>query len=199
MNKRAYGQAMVALLGLGTADVALLNLWAAPGWLGESPVTDHRSATVPSARLPPPLRDAPIAAAPLQAATSRPSSAVIAASTPAAVIAPEPRTRERTATRVNILFYRGTWWVGPAGRRTLRGFVEQLVPGARIDVEGHADESGSSEINRRISARRAAVAAALLTSAGVDLARIEQRAFGETRATGTGLDRRVELIVRGGP
>jgi len=231
MKTRAYRQAMFALLGLGTADLAALNLWAIPSWLNEEPVTDVRSATDAPRRPSSPPLHGPIAIAPSvpsRAASAhavsaepasgraappavRPSAAVAPglarvtrpvpaeAASPAAAIAPEPRTVRADERRADILFHRGTWWVGPSGRRTLRRAVERLTAGARIELEGHADESGSTEINRRISERRVAVVARLLVQAGVDPARIDERAFGEERATGTGYDRRVELIIRGGP
>lgn len=198
MTKRAYGQAMFALLGLGTADLAVLNLWAVPGWLSESPVTDMRSATDAPSRAPAALPKPAVAAAPPQAAAIA-ALAEAAPSPPAAAIAPTPRTERATSLRTNILFHRGTWWVGPAGRRTLRSSVERLAPDSRIELEGHADESGSAAINQRISARRAAAVAGLLVDAGIDPARIEQRAFGEEHAGGSGFDRRVELIIRRGP
>ena len=214
MNKRAYGQAMVTLLGLGTADLAVLNLWAVPGWLEDEPVTDMRSATDDPARatsavsgtghLPRTAASSdpspPIAARdPATSAPVLPASNAAAPTAPAAVIVPGRREPRVADHRASILFHRGTWWVGPAGRRTLRVSLQQLTPEGRITVEGHADESGSAEINRRISARRASVVAGLLVQAGIDPARIDQRAHGEAQASGTGFDRRVELIIRGGP
>jgi outer membrane protein OmpA-like peptidoglycan-associated protein len=192
MNKRAYGRAMFTLLGLGTADLATFNLWAMPAARttleNTTALNAIRSADPPSAPSPgtPPQR------------TPRHPDAPSPLHPPAANVSPTDRSQP-IEHKTTILFHRGTWWVGPAGRRALRSSLEHLTPARTIQVEGHADESGSTEINQRISARRASVVAALLVQAGVDPARIEQRAFGEARASGTGFDRRVELIIRGEP
>ncbi len=212
MNTRAYGQAMFALLGLGTADVVVLNVWAVPMSApstfstanpasaptpGTTPAsTDHTTALNAIRSADPVVAPSPgtiLQPPPLSPAvpTTRPVS-------PAAAISPS-RPERATLHKSNIHFHRGTWWVGPTGRRTLRSSLGHLTPASRIELEGHADESGSTEINQRISARSAAVVAGLLVRAGIDPARIEQRAFGEARATGTRFDRRVELIIRGGP
>jgi outer membrane protein OmpA-like peptidoglycan-associated protein len=199
MNPRAYGQAMFALLGLGTADLAALNLWAIPNLdaAEQSDVTDMSHATNAPPRLRPaapsdtspaqaPRVTAPALRAPVEETLPAPPAARIAAAEPAAI-----------AARADVLFHRGTWWIGPAGRRALRASIAQLPPDAIFEVEGHADDSGPSEINQRISERRAKVVAELLVREGVDPMRIRKRALGESHSTGVGRDRRATLVIRG--
>lgn len=59
--------------------------------------------------------------------------------------------------------------------------VLQANPGARIRIEGHADERGSDEYNQALGMRRATAAKQYLTSHGIDAGRIDVASFGEER------------------
>lgn len=204
MSPRAYGQALVALLGIGTADVVALNSWAVPGALAmgasDIPAASEESEPKP-ARTDEGAEGAGGSAAPetdYNAAT-QPGEPVAAA--PAAAIDrshaddrghAEPQLQRDPAL---ILFHKGTWWIGPASRRALHGSLERVRPSRIVELEGHADPSGSTEINQRISENRARAVEAYLQSAGIEPERIRVRAFGETKASGTAFDRRVEIWI----
>ncbi len=71
-----------------------------------------------------------------------------------------------------------------------------------VDIEGHADETGTEEHNMELSRSRAASVKTLLVKFGVDPARITSHAYGETRPRVPGhaeearrLNRRVEFTV----
>jgi outer membrane protein OmpA-like peptidoglycan-associated protein len=76
-------------------------------------------------------------------------------------------------------------------------------PGAyRIQVNGHADDSGDAEYNKRISEARARNVVAYLGGRGLGLDKIELKAYGSERPvasnsspTGRQLNRRVEIFI----
>lgn len=53
------------------------------------------------------------------------------------------------------------------------------LPGARVLIEGHADERGSNEYNLALSARRAEVIREFLNESGVSAESLATRAMGE--------------------
>lgn len=59
--------------------------------------------------------------------------------------------------------------------------ILQANTGARIRIEGHADERGSDEYNQALGMRRATAAKQYLTSKGIDASRIDVASFGEER------------------
>lgn len=61
-------------------------------------------------------------------------------------------------------------------------------PGARVRVEGHADERGTREYNMALGERRAKAAAAYLTSRGASSSQIEVISYGEERPVALGHD-----------
>jgi peptidoglycan-associated lipoprotein len=63
-------------------------------------------------------------------------------------------------------------------------------PGARIAIEGHCDERGSSEYNLALGDKRADTARAFLKRLGVPGERIEIVSFGEERPAAVGADER---------
>ncbi|HET6336516.1 MAG TPA: OmpA family protein [Polyangiales bacterium] len=83
----------------------------------------------------------------------------------------------------------------PASRRAIRSSFERISRSRIVELEGHADADGSSEINQRISENRAAAVQAYLTGTGIKPESIRIRAVGETQASGTALDRRVEIWI----
>ena len=80
--------------------------------------------------------------------------------------------------------------------RLLRG-----RPGLRVRVEGHTDDTGSAEGNRRLSERRARAVRDWLVASGVDASRLEAVGVGPAQpvasnatAEGRARNRRVELV-----
>jgi OOP family OmpA-OmpF porin len=81
--------------------------------------------------------------------------------------------------------------------------ASRTVQTTRIEVQGHADRSGSAEYNMRLSRRRADTVAAELVRRGVARSIITIEAFGESKPlvpTADGVrepqNRRVEIILR---
>ena len=75
-------------------------------------------------------------------------------------------------------------------------------PGARTEVLGHTDSTGSAEFNESLSQRRAAAVSDWLAGHGVDPATLTQSGYGSTRPVadnateqGRQANRRVEVIV----
>jgi outer membrane protein OmpA-like peptidoglycan-associated protein len=204
MNTRRYGggKALLALLGLGAVDLAVLNQWALPAVLT---VTDVRAATdLPPRR--PPLQQpavapgrAPTALPAVEAAHDTETSAY--ARSAAAAMHEEPAHGDDTGPpQAVVRFSKGAWWIGRSGRETLSSTLTQLEAADRwVEVSGHADREGPENINQRISEARASAVVALLVRSGVDEGRIRVRAFGEHRPSSTGRDRRVEITIRGNP
>lgn len=177
MSPQAYGQALVALLGLGTADLVALNAWAIPRALAVETVV-HAATTPPA---PAPVSDTEPQLPPRVEPTPEPQ--------------PAPREPALERDPARILFHKGTWWVGPAARRSIREAHARILDSQSVELVGHADPSGSAAINRRVSANRATAVEALLIAAGIAPERIRTRALGATHATGTALDRRVEIWI----
>ena len=77
-------------------------------------------------------------------------------------------------------------------------------PDLRIEIEGHADSTGSEEYNQRLSERRAESVRTYFNSQGVTKPIVAAVGFGETRPVATNgtsagrqQNRRVEIIVSG--
>jgi len=66
-------------------------------------------------------------------------------------------------------------------RTTLQAHAAWLKanPSARVEIEGHCDERGTSEYNLALGAKRAQAARAYLVSLGIPAARISTTSFGE--------------------
>lgn len=60
--------------------------------------------------------------------------------------------------------------------------------GAKVLIEGHCDERGTTEYNLALGERRAAAARDYLTAAGIDAGRLDIVSFGEERPFATGHD-----------
>lgn len=199
MSPRAYGHALFALLGIGAADVVTLNSWAVPAALAMR-AADAPAATEESE--PKPARtDEGAEGAGGSAAAETDISAATQPAEPAAVVdrprGEQPSDGEPKLERdpALVLFHKGTWWIGPMSRRAIRGSLERVRPSRIVELEGHADPSGTHEINQRISEQRALAVESYLVGAGIEPERIRVRAFGETKANGTALDRRVEIWI----
>lgn len=89
---------------------------------------------------------------------------------------------------------------------TLNDVAEQLKQsGAKVEVSGHTDASGSPTVNRALSQRRAEVVMTYLASKGVPAENMTAKGYGpdapvadNANAGGRAKNRRVELKVMGG-
>jgi outer membrane protein OmpA-like peptidoglycan-associated protein len=106
----------------------------------------------------------------------------------------------------DVLFASGQYTLKPAARERLARISGILLayPEVRLEVEGHTDDVGSDEFNRRLSEKRATTVRDYLVDAGVPGSNVSARGFGKTRpiadnssASGRKLNRRVEMIVSG--
>ncbi len=73
-------------------------------------------------------------------------------------------------------------------------------PTAKLSIEGHTDNTGSEEINKKLSQKRADAIASYLTKKGIDAARLTAKGYGSAKpvvdnntAAGKAQNRRVEL------
>ena len=204
MKASAQSTGLWLLLGLGTADLAALNLWVLPSLVASrdgATQTEWLAATE-RARLPPAASDPePAFAATAQPPAEDESRKVRPAEppdpqTPTAV--PADHAVPDEGVRAVITFGKGTWWVGPASRERIAGVVAALDPDATLEIDGYADASGPDPLNQRISRARSEAIAELLVRAGVDRSRLVLRAHGELPASVAGddeRDRRAELRV----
>ena len=96
---------------------------------------------------------------------------------------------------------------GPA-REALARFsgVVASYPGLRFNVEGHTDNTGSAAANNELSLRRAITVRDYLIGQGVAASTIDVAGLGSARpladnatAAGRSKNRRVEIVVSGGP
>jgi len=94
----------------------------------------------------------------------------------------------------------------PGAREKLARIAGILAshPDLKIEIEGHADSTGSEEYNQRLSERRAQSVRQYFNQQGVTTPIVGAVGFGETRpvatngtATGRQQNRRVEIIVSG--
>jgi OmpA-OmpF porin, OOP family len=124
----------------------------------------------------------------------------------------EPRQAPRAAVRPSrdavclVFFDRGSVEIDERGRQLIAEAARTLGAATgttRIEMGAHADRSGSSAYNQRLSQRRAEAVAAQLVRHGVKAEQITLRAFGETRPlvpTQDGVrepqNRRVEIVQR---
>lgn len=104
----------------------------------------------------------------------------------------------------HLLFDVGESTLKSGGRRALDNVVRFLRehPERSIVIEGFTDSTGSSELNRYLSERRAQAVRNALVLAGIDAARIEARGLGASfpiasndTIAGRQLNRRVEILI----
>jgi OOP family OmpA-OmpF porin len=102
---------------------------------------------------------------------------------------------------VSILaFDKGSWRVGQRATAAIERVADRLRDRAgSIEVAGHADATGTEEVNDRISELRAEAVARRLEQAGIAKERIAVTHFGARRPAGMPNDRRVEILARAGP
>ena len=103
-----------------------------------------------------------------------------------------------------ILFDTNKSTLSSEAKAQLKTFAEQMqdLPDTQITVYGHTDNTGTAEVNERISKQRADAVTAQLTANGIDKARIvsEGKSFNEPVASndtaeGRAQNRRVEVYI----
>jgi outer membrane protein OmpA-like peptidoglycan-associated protein len=82
-----------------------------------------------------------------------------------------------------VFFSDGSAELGARARRVLEAQSDWLKsqPTARVIIEGHADDSGSTAQNVRLSEARAQAVLARLVEAGIELSRLSVSAVGKTK------------------
>ncbi|MHA6246843.1 OmpA family protein [Pontibacter sp. CAU 1760] len=112
------------------------------------------------------------------------------------------------AIRVNfdsgILFQVNSAELSAAAKRDVEKLAKTLkeYDGTNVIIEGHTDNSGSYELNKKLSERRAEAVAAYARSLGVEGSRLQAKGYSydqpiadNTSAEGRQQNRRVEIII----
>jgi outer membrane protein OmpA-like peptidoglycan-associated protein len=114
---------------------------------------------------------------------------------------PPAKQIEVLADRVHFAYDRANIAVATAPVLDRVASVLRANPAINVTIEGHADERGSEDYNRRLSQRRADAVRAYLAAAGVDMGRMKTVAYGKSRpevkATdieGYAVNRRVVIV-----
>ena len=131
----------------------------------------------------------------------RPTAAKQAADDAALAKLPPARQIEILADRVHFAYDRANIAVATAPVLDRIASVLRANLGLSITIEGHADERGGEDYNRRLSQRRAEAVRAYLGAAGVEAARMKTAAFGKSRPEvkaadleGHAVNRRVVIV-----
>jgi len=107
--------------------------------------------------------------------------------------------------RNEVLFDYNSTGLRSGSKSTLREMAQVFdrYDDTRIRIEGHADSTGSSSYNERLSERRASSVASYLENLGVGDSRLDTVGFGESRprssnstSSGRQKNRRVEIKVK---
>jgi OOP family OmpA-OmpF porin len=114
-----------------------------------------------------------------------------------------PTTAGASIVLTGVTFESGSAKLKPASLGVLDAVATQLKSsGAKVEVSGHTDASGSPAINRALSQRRAESVVAYLAAKGVPSANMTAKGYGpdkpvapNTSAAGKAKNRRVELQV----
>ncbi len=105
----------------------------------------------------------------------------------------------------NIYFDFGSYELKEQNYGRLHGLLKALqdYPDLRIEIAGHTDNVGKSEVNMKLSKQRAMSVAAFLVSRGIEADRMVPTGYGDTRPLasnddekdGRELNRRIEVVV----
>lgn len=107
-----------------------------------------------------------------------------------------------------VQFATGTANLNAPARESLSRFagIVASYPGLMFNVEGHTDNTGSPSVNNELSLRRAIAVRDYLIAQGVPASGIDVDGFGSsqpiadnTTADGRAANRRVEIVISGGP
>jgi outer membrane protein OmpA-like peptidoglycan-associated protein len=120
--------------------------------------------------------------------------------------AERPRPALTEASWPRLQFAPSKAELSPVSRATLASLAARLEQGTELHVllEGHTDDSGTTEINRSLSLERAARARAWLLAHGARSSQLAVRGYGSTKplapgrsASARAQNRRVEITLEG--
>lgn len=105
----------------------------------------------------------------------------------------------------NILFDINSSELLPGSRNELDKLLQILIenPELSVEIAGHTDDTGSDDLNQRLSESRALSVVRYLTGRGVEQSRLTHKGYGKTMpvhdnttAEGRRLNRRTEVIIK---
>ena len=106
----------------------------------------------------------------------------------------------------NIYFETGRSTLMPESFRSLNALIDFLkqYPGLVVEIGGHTDNTGSAQLNQRLSEERAGAVAAYVVSQGIQAGRIVSRGYGFSKPVagneteqGRARNRRVDFTITG--
>jgi outer membrane protein OmpA-like peptidoglycan-associated protein len=104
----------------------------------------------------------------------------------------------------NIFFEIDKYELGPKSKPELEKTINMMKEnkGVRISIEGHTDDSGTSEYNQQLSEKRALAVRNYLTERGIEKARLEYKGWGMAKPLAPNdseenkaLNRRIEFVI----
>lgn len=114
-------------------------------------------------------------------------------------------TTKKIAIKQQVQFVAGSAEIDPASNGLLAEVADVLLRNreiARVEVQGHTDNSGTEATNRELSERRAQAVREWLVKAGVESERLSSAGYGSTRPLAPNItqqnrarNRRVELMI----
>ena len=124
---------------------------------------------------------APAGSAAVAPVASAPVSAPPAPAPEPAVVAEAPRAPELTVKDIFFDFDQAA--IRDESKKTLADNIQWLKANgaAKVTIEGHCDERGSSEYNLALGERRARVTRDFLVAAGITVSRINTISYGKER------------------
>ena len=186
----------VALIGLGAADLAWINVVLGPRVLEPDRAAVVASSAAPARPSPPPPPPPPPPPAKIEA--PKVEAPKVEAPKPA-----PPQPAPPPATLVTIYFDSSSRRVGSTARAKLADAAARAGAHGILHLEGHTDVRGEDTYNDELSKRRVDNCAAALIKQGFDAERIVRtyvgkRGSGETANTELWRDRRVDIWIEGG-
>ena len=177
---------VAALVAAGCAKKQTVKSEGAPGAPGAASTTSPAPGAVSEA----PVKEspaAPVASAPAE----RPASAASAA--PGVAV-----TEEKLSQFADVRFDFDKSVVKEDGRKTCQDVAAYLKknPKAKMQIEGHCDERGTSEYNMALGERRAAAVMTYLVSLGVSKGALSTVSFGKEKPLDPGHDEEAWEIGR---
>lgn len=115
-----------------------------------------------------------------------------------------PLVKGNTATINNLFFDLGKATLKPESAPELKRILQVMSENKAlvIEISGHTDNTGSDEINNKLSLERANAVKDYLLKAGIDTARIRTKGYGKTKPKadnsteeGRQINRRVEIEI----
>lgn len=114
--------------------------------------------------------------------------------------------RGLVVTMSHVFFNTGKYTLHQETREMLAKMAGIFLayPGIKIEVDGYTDNTGSEEVNEKLSQQRADTVESFLVQQGVPATSISSHGFGEANpvapndtATGRAMNRRVEIVISG--